>query len=1326
MPTSRVTQHPWPYRSTQPGASDSFDIDGLQDLLRKQDELLTWVQETPPETPKEGDRWVDTARRTLKLYFSGKWFAALPTYLADSYLKHDGTDTTTEWVGMLQAIAAAGGEAVIEFGEGIYAIGAHLPVANLANIWLRGKGEASTTILALPGTTDIQTGPSTLQLGVYATTPLRFTGLDRLVVSDLTVDCTPLSTWAVEKPYLSLLYDNVLHPTYHGARIGDGQLKSWDATQAPGGSVLILGLIDGEPAVPGVSTSAWEQVTIQTVDDANTSTLATPLVQNWPVNGVDTAVFAVSKDVSTGGYAMDARQIGHLTVRNVTTSNTFRAGIHHHTVGMVDIFDSSVLNNGMLGGFGHLKEYPFASQLTGCIGGYSVNSVWINRCVIDESSNHAVMFRVTPKSVDFGQTVGPSYDIQVTECKVRHHGTYTYVKGNGSGINIVTNRNDATLGRIILAFNQIVQTVDGPIWIVAPDGHVVLEGNEIELSYGPSIALQAPCYAIIGNTIRNSGYYAIGATATARSGDYADRYGVDTADGLIANNVIVHTLRQAIKIGTDTSGKPPKSSRRVLISHNQINGCGLEGIQLEEIDGVVECDGNSIRNSSRLNGACMVPDGPVQTTPDGSTTGPWTTIQLAGPVPDYAECNYFKFADDPAATAYRVVDVNRTTNKVRLAETPTDHFLGPLYCPFPSPAAIHVEGRRPFTTTIAGTGTSGSVATVTAASVGAIGNGLVLYDRIAFGPAGADASVYQVTAIAGSLLTLDKPFDAATVAGGYTAIGQLVSLVSVYRAREVSIRGGLIGDDEDMDVCTKAGVQLERTGGLVTVEGVRINRIRECGVDIIDATPRPGGVSGAVTRCTFANIGIGPDAAEIRRAAVTLTSTDPLASNAGWDISGNRLTDDQPTATIVPGAFRFYVPQSVSGWAVGDSLTFDGEARTLRNIDVGRQIITINVPTTLPHQHGATITNTTRSQSATLSAGMWYGLLIDGSGVAGGSARDNDFADAAMRAFEVNNGASYQAWDRERNVYPWFNPNNDDLSLLEEYPPSVTGTTGQVGTHGLNTGGTISVLTPTPNLIGGRLVTNNGAVLGFASLGVLANGLVDAADGWDWHGYFSANHADGQYRAGMLNDPANNVPTYGAYFERLITDKVANTTVNGAYTVGASDDTIPVPTTAALAVNSIVYFGTDTAGYTVKSLTGTSITVTGHISAGTLAATGNLANGTAVQTSNWMLVTNNNTAITRTNTGVSFFAGGYYVGRIRRTSAPGTPTVVPTVEWSLARAYGNVADRKGKGAVTTNLPPTGQVLCAVNLQVFDGAGGAANKQGRVERLHFKVHGIARA
>lgn len=73
MTETRVVKSPWPYRSTTPGASDSFDIEGLQALLRLLDEHSTWVQPTAPDLPHEGDRWSDTATNTSKVFFGAQW-----------------------------------------------------------------------------------------------------------------------------------------------------------------------------------------------------------------------------------------------------------------------------------------------------------------------------------------------------------------------------------------------------------------------------------------------------------------------------------------------------------------------------------------------------------------------------------------------------------------------------------------------------------------------------------------------------------------------------------------------------------------------------------------------------------------------------------------------------------------------------------------------------------------------------------------------------------------------------------------------------------------------------------------------------------------------------------------------------------------------------------------------------------------------------------------------------------------------------------------------------------------------------------------------------
>src|SRR3954471_3982438 len=72
--TTRILKHPWPYRSTAPGASDSFDIDGLQDVLRQIDDHVHWTQATAPDEPNVGDLWSDTsAAKALRLYNGTQW-----------------------------------------------------------------------------------------------------------------------------------------------------------------------------------------------------------------------------------------------------------------------------------------------------------------------------------------------------------------------------------------------------------------------------------------------------------------------------------------------------------------------------------------------------------------------------------------------------------------------------------------------------------------------------------------------------------------------------------------------------------------------------------------------------------------------------------------------------------------------------------------------------------------------------------------------------------------------------------------------------------------------------------------------------------------------------------------------------------------------------------------------------------------------------------------------------------------------------------------------------------------------------------------------------
>jgi len=73
MAVTRVTKHPWPYRITTPGQSDPFLVSGLQDILRRQDDHLTWVQDAAPDDPHTGDRWANTATGTFNIYFGGTW-----------------------------------------------------------------------------------------------------------------------------------------------------------------------------------------------------------------------------------------------------------------------------------------------------------------------------------------------------------------------------------------------------------------------------------------------------------------------------------------------------------------------------------------------------------------------------------------------------------------------------------------------------------------------------------------------------------------------------------------------------------------------------------------------------------------------------------------------------------------------------------------------------------------------------------------------------------------------------------------------------------------------------------------------------------------------------------------------------------------------------------------------------------------------------------------------------------------------------------------------------------------------------------------------------
>lgn len=1105
---------------------------------------------SPPSVSHRRDTLIDSARSVLRAFGAGKWFAvnASRWHVANwGILGDDATDNTAAWVAMLQAIATAGGAARIVFGEGAYRIGAHMPAVGLHAISIEGAGAEFTSIKALPGSTDAQS-PST-ETGVYATTPLRFNGLDRLLVKDLTVDGAPLADWAVARPYTSLLAQPT-PPT--------STLTVWDSSKAPAGSTLAFGVVESE------SSASYEYVGVSGTPDGTTLTLSNPLSHAYTLT-TDNAIFGVSKDVSIGGFGMDVRNIGRLTVDGVTVKNTFRGGIHHDTIPYVEIYDSHIEQVGMRGGFGHTAEYPFASQFDGPIGGYNVSKFLMDRCVLEESSNHAVMLRVKPTAVDFGVIPIPTYDIRVSNSLVLGHGTYTYVKGNGSGINILGARSDVTMGRVSITNVHFDDIVDGPIWIVAPDGHVTISDCQIDNSYGPGIALNAPLFSVTDNTIRGQGAEGIFVFATARTGDYVDRFGVDVYDGDISGNKVLDSGRGGIRIGDGATGRPPKSMRRIILANNIVTGSGLEGIFCEEIEGVVSLANNTVRNSNRLYTATMTLV-TVPTTPDGPTTGPWTTITVAAPIPKTVEGNYFRFSADGGSASYRIVKVDRTLNKVTLDATPPSAYTGTLIAKFPSKAAVYVKGRRPFSTTITAS-TSGTPATVTVASIGddSVGFGIGQYDRLTFG---SNTVVYQVVSLAGSVLTLDQAWDAGTTHTN----GTTVTLANVYPAREVKISGGFIGDAEDVAVGSKVGVLLERTGGLVSVKGVEIARVREAAVDILDATPRNGTVASEVEGCTFANIGQDTAATATRRAAVYIKSSDAVATNAGWNILGNRLVDDQAAPTAQ------------------------------------------------------------------------YGLVLDGSGVGGGRAERNDWSPAQTKGWEVLNSGTFLNWDRSDNLHPWFAPNNDDLDLLEEFAAGSVSTSGQIGTHGLQSAGTLGQITPAAGLTGVRSISNSGATLGFVSIGNAAAKLVDAAEGWDWAGYFVCSFADGQYRAGMLDDPSLDVNLYGAYFERLITD------------------------------------------------------------------------------ANWMLVTNNNTTKTRVDTGVAFGStGNYWTARIRRTLVAATPTV----EWSIARVYGSVADRKGRGTVTTNLPPAGQALCAAALQVYDGAGGAANKSGRVDRLRFRVHGVAR-
>src|SRR5262245_25266285 len=115
---TRILKDPWPYRSTAPGAPDSFDIDGLQRVLRDLDGHSRWVQDYEPDAPVEGDLWSDTASRVLRGYFGGKWVAANIGYAFDaaSYglLGDPSADYTVQWVNLLNDVVnTTGGSARI-------------------------------------------------------------------------------------------------------------------------------------------------------------------------------------------------------------------------------------------------------------------------------------------------------------------------------------------------------------------------------------------------------------------------------------------------------------------------------------------------------------------------------------------------------------------------------------------------------------------------------------------------------------------------------------------------------------------------------------------------------------------------------------------------------------------------------------------------------------------------------------------------------------------------------------------------------------------------------------------------------------------------------------------------------------------------------------------------------------------------------------------------------------------------------------------------------------------------------------------------------------
>jgi hypothetical protein len=855
-----------------------------------------------------GDSLAETAQSALRFYAVDKWLGvnASRFHVANYELKgDDATDNTARWLALLAAVVAAGGKGRIVFGEGRFRIGAHAPVAGLDTLVIEGAGVGLTTITAIAGAIDYTRPDASVATGVYQCSPLRFQGLARLELRDVKVDASATGALAATAPYLSILYRDAAGVA--GADVGATTLGVLDSSSAPIGTELIFGDIDGEGTATFGPTGAYGVATVTSVVDSRHVTVSPALTFPLTPSGPHDATSAVSRATALGGACVDARDIGHLALRGVELTGALRYGLYLERVGhLATTPDLWIHDIGMQGGFGHATDYPWAGVAGWCGGlcGWDVSTADIDGGVIEESPGQGVYLLANLKRRDFGVVPPGRRDIRLRGTVIRAHGVYGYYSSTGSGIGIVTNRNDVLTRRILIQGCQISDTQDGPIWVMAQDGLVEIVDNEIDRGYGPSIALSAARYRIAGNIMRDSGNGGIQVIASGFA-DYNPDKGMDVPDGVISENVIDGSHANGISVGTFGVGHPPRSARRTVIAHNVIRETAQDGVYLQDVDGSIVLDANVIRRTNLQGLAAAALSVLSPTTPSATTGRVFYTLTVASGALTFIPTNYCQITDasSSAVSPTLLIAAVPDDQHIVVDTKPTGgsgaggaFVVGSTVAgAFPGLGAIRIQGRLPFTTTVTGT-TAGPPATATVGSVGAAGNGLTQYDRVRFG---TDPAVYQIMGVAGLVLTLDRAWDGAAPVGA-----TVVYLNDVYAARDIQIRGGLIGAADEETPSTLDGIALQRVGGLVTVDGVTISRVRKGGIYAEDSQPRQGSVASAIRNCTFNDLGLdGLSTANVRKAAVYLltNAANSGATGAGWLVEGNRLVDDQPARTAQYG-----------------------------------------------------------------------------------------------------------------------------------------------------------------------------------------------------------------------------------------------------------------------------------------------------------------------------------------------------------------------------------------------------------------------------------------